>query len=92
LSYSTHGCRKHTTHRIAQSNARIPGLDGDNVHLRCRDYRDGEHKTLVLEAPELIRRFLLHVLPKGLMPVRHYGLLANRCRGAKGVGPRYPIE
>ncbi len=68
------------THRIAMSNARILGLDGDNVHLRYRDYRDGEHKTLLLEAPERVRRFLLHVLPKGLMRVRHYGLLANRCR------------
>jgi len=40
----------------------------------------GEHKTLRLAAPDLIRRFLLHVLPKGLMRVRHYGLLGNRCR------------
>ncbi len=68
------------TYRIALSNARILGLDGDNVHLRYRDYRDGEHKTLLLEAPERVRRFLLHVLPKGLMRVRHYGVLANRCR------------
>jgi len=45
-----------------------------------RDYRDGAHETLVLQAAELLRRFLLHVLPKGLMRVRHYGLLANRCR------------
>jgi len=58
------------------------GLDDDQVSLRYRDYRDGQHKTLTLEAPEFIRRFLLHVLPKGLMlRVRRYGLLANRCRG-----------
>jgi len=68
------------THRIAISNARILGLDGDKVHVSYRDYRDGAHKTLVLQAAELLRRFLLHVLPKGLMRVRHYGLLANRCR------------
>jgi len=68
------------THRIAISNARILGVDGDKVHVSYRDYRDGEHKTLVLQAAELLRRFLLHVLPKGLMRVRHYGLLANRCR------------
>jgi len=67
-------------HRIAISNARILGLDDDQVSLSYRDYRDGGHKTLTLEAPELIRRFLLHVLPKGLMRMRHYGLLANRCR------------
>jgi len=65
----------HPSHR--HSNARILGLDGDKVHLRYRDYHDGEHKTLVLQAAELLRRFLLHVLPKGLMRVRHYGLLAN---------------
>jgi len=40
--------------------------------------RDGLHKTLTLDAPEFIRRFLLHVLPTELMRVRHYGLLANR--------------
>jgi len=68
------------THRIAISNARILGVDGDQVHVSYRDYRDGEHKTLVLQAAELLRRFLLHVLPKGLMRARHYGLLANRCR------------
>jgi len=69
------------THRIAISNARILGVDGDKVHVSYRrDYRDGEHKTLVLQAAELLRRFLLHVLPKGLMRVRHYGLLGNRCR------------
>jgi len=65
------------THRIALGNARILGPDDDQVSLR---YRDGEHKTLTLEAPELIRRCLLHLLPQGLMRVRHYGLLGNRCR------------
>ena len=55
-------------------------MDGDKVHVSYRDYRDGEHKTLVLQAAKLLRRFLLHVLPKGLMRVRHYALLANRCR------------
>jgi len=55
-----------------EENARILGLD-DQVSLSDRDYRDGEHKTLTLDAPEFIRRFLLHLLPKGLMRVRHYG-------------------
>jgi len=61
------------THRIAISNARILGLYDDQVSLSDRDYRDGQHKTLTLDAPEFIRRFLLHVLPKWLMRVRHYG-------------------
>jgi len=68
------------THRIAISNARILGLDGEQVRIAYRDSRDGQNKTLQLQAPELIRRFALHILPKGLMRVRHYGLLANRCR------------
>jgi hypothetical protein len=68
------------THRIALSNARLLGRDGDQVSLAYRDYHDGQNKTMELEAPELIRRFVLHILPKGLTRVRHYGLLANRCR------------
>jgi hypothetical protein len=69
------------THRIAISDARLVGLDGERVALRCRDYRDGaRHKTVWLDGVELVRRFLLHVLPKGFMRIRHYGLLANRCR------------
>jgi len=64
------------TDRIAISNARIQGLEDDQVSPGYRDYRDGQHKTLTLDAPEFIRRFLLHVLPKGLMRVRHYGCWA----------------
>jgi len=68
------------THRIALSKAGILGLDDDPVSLSDRDDRDGGHKTLTVDAPELIRRFLLHLLPKGLMRVRHYRLLGHRCR------------
>jgi len=50
------------------------------VSLTYRGYRDGRYETLTLDAPEFIRHFLLHVLPKGLMRVRHYRLPANRCR------------
>jgi len=62
------------------SNARILGLDDNQVSRSYRDYRDGQHKTLTLDFPEFIRRFLLHVLPKRLMRVRHYGLPGNLCR------------
>ncbi len=49
--------------------------------LRYKDYRDRDrHKRLALDGEEFVRRFLLHILPKGLMRVRHYGFLANRCR------------
>ena len=68
------------THRIALSDRRLIGIDATRVGLHYRDYRDGgRHKTTWLEGTELVRRFLLHVLPKGLMRIRHYGFLANRC-------------
>ncbi|MBB3141485.1 IS91 family transposase [Halomonas organivorans] len=69
------------TRRIAISNARILAVDDHQVTLRVKDYRDRERpKPLVLAGEEFVRRFLLHILPKGLMRVRHYGFLANRCR------------
>jgi hypothetical protein len=68
------------SHRIALSDHRLqPGSDGQ-VRLKYKDYRDNRHKIMDLDPQELIRRYLLHVLPKGLMRIRHYGFLANRCR------------
>jgi len=72
------------SHRIALSDSRL--LDGTEgqVQLRYKDYRDHDrHKVMSLSGEELIRRFLLHILPKGLMRIRYYGFLANRCRKAK---------
>ena len=72
------------THRIALTNARILALDETTVTLRYKDYRDGgRHKRLTLAGEEFVRRFLLHVLPRGLMRVRHFGFLANRGRAEK---------
>jgi len=72
------------THRIAITDARIVRVDDENVTLRYKDYADQDrHKTLTLEGPEFVRRFLMHIVPKGLMRVRHYGFLANRCRRRK---------
>jgi hypothetical protein len=66
------------SHRIALTDGRILDLDGERVRLDYQDYRDGgHHKVLSLSGEELIRRFLLHVLPKGFMRVRHFGFLAN---------------
>lgn len=72
------------THRIALSNNRILGLEGDTVSFAWRDYAD-EQQSKILKLPvcEFIRRFLLHVLPKNFMRIRHYGLLANRARQHK---------
>ena len=72
------------THRVAISNNRLIGFDGDEVQFRWKDYRhDSRQKVMSLAAPEFIRRFLLHVLPSGLQRIRHYGLLANRHRAEK---------
>jgi hypothetical protein len=72
------------THRIAISNHRILGLEDGKVAFRYRDYRDGDRqKVLRLSVHEFLRRFLLHVLPKRFVRIRHYGLLANRHRAEK---------
>jgi hypothetical protein len=70
------------THRIAISNQRIIDTNKDQVRFSYKDYRDGRSKFMALDHSEFIRRFLMHVLPKGLMRIRHYGILANRCRKA----------
>lgn len=69
------------THRVAISNHRLVDFDGERVRFRWRDYAHGsKHKVMTLSADEFIRRFLLHVLPRGLVRIRHYGLQANRDR------------
>jgi len=68
------------THRIAITNRRILSMDNDQIRFSYHDYRDNRSKIMALDCHEFIRRFLMHVLPKGLMRIRHYGLLANRCR------------
>ena len=68
------------THRIAISNRRILSIDKDQVRFRYKDYHDDQSKIMALDYREFIRRFLRHVLPKGFMRLRHYGILANRCR------------
>ncbi len=68
------------THRVAISNARLISADDRAVTFKCKDYRlkgPDRYKTTTLKPHEFIRRFLLHVLPKGLHRIRHYGLLAN---------------
>jgi putative transposase len=68
------------THRVAIANSRLVALDERGVTFRYKDYRrDGEarYRTMTLSAAEFIRRFLLHVLPKGFHRIRHYGLLAS---------------
>jgi hypothetical protein len=72
------------THRIAISNHRLLRLQDGIVHFQWRDYRDHDQvKIMKLPASEFLRRFLLHVLPRGFMRIRHFGLLANRHRASK---------
>jgi hypothetical protein len=69
------------THRIAISNARLVSLTDGIVQFRWKDYADRGHtKIMALDVDEFLRRFLLHVLPRGFVRIRHFGLLANRQR------------
>ena len=68
------------THRVAISNSRLLALDGNGVTFKWKDYRaEGRErqKIMTLAADEFIRRFLIHVLPRGFHRIRHYGLFAN---------------
>ncbi|MCB1938199.1 MAG: IS91 family transposase [Rhodocyclaceae bacterium] len=69
------------THRVAVSNERIIGIDGDDVLLRVRSRQAGAERRVVrLSGVEFIARFLAHVLPSGFKRIRHYGLLASACK------------
>ena len=73
------------THRVALSNHRLLAIDGGAVSFSWKDYRQGGRlKTLRLAAGEFLRRFLLHVLPRGFVRIRYFGFLAN-CRGESGI-------
>jgi Putative transposase/Transposase zinc-binding domain len=79
------------THRVAISNRRLVAADADAVAFRWKDYRidgPGRWKTMTLAPHEFIRRFLMHVLPKGFHRIRHYGLFANGNRAANIVRAR----
>lgn len=100
--YSKH-CLSHTetvvaylgryTHRIAITNHRILEVDEHGVLIRYKDYRDHDrHKILHLEGEEFVRRYLLHILPKGFTRVRYYGFLANRNREDKLALIRQALE
>jgi hypothetical protein len=82
------------TYRIAISNGRLISMKDGKVSFRWKDRAHGDkEKTLTLEAGEFMRRFLLHVIPEGLMRIRHYGLFSNtskhkliaRCKELLGI-------
>ena len=89
------------THRVAISNRRLVSADATSITFKWKDYRiDGpeRYSTMTLAPHEFIRRFLMHVLPKGLHRIRHYGVLANanraltiaRIRELLAMPPRRP--
>jgi len=71
------------THRVAIANSRLIACDEHGVTFKWKDYRNKQrcrHKTMTLTADEFMRRFLIHVLPRGFHRIRHYGLFANTAR------------
>jgi hypothetical protein len=67
----------------AIANSRLIAFDAERVTFRWKDYRTKEqqrYKTMALDTEEFIRRFLIHVLPRGFHRIRHYGWLANSRR------------
>jgi hypothetical protein len=72
------------THRVAISNHRIRSLENGRVSFEWKDYAHrSQTKLMTLDAVEFLRRFLLHVLPTGLVRIRQFGFLANRVRKCK---------
>ena len=71
------------THRIAISNRRLVSMDNQTVTFRWKDYaHNNRPRTMTLDAAEFLRRFLMHVVPRGFVRIRHFGLFANRVRTA----------
>jgi hypothetical protein len=71
------------THRVAISNARLVDLVDGTVRFRWKDYADHDRpKVMALSADEFLRRFLLHIVPRGFVRIRYFGLLANHRRRA----------
>jgi len=80
------------THRIAIGNERIVSIADERVSFRYRDRRHGNRRrVLTVTGPEFVRRFLLHVLPKHFVRLRHYGLFANAYRSARVAQARVSL-
>ena len=64
------------THKVAIGNHRLLNIGESGVTFRWRDYRDNKEKIMTLEGTEFLRRFCRHILPKGFVRIRHYGILS----------------
>jgi hypothetical protein len=72
------------THRVAISNARLVGMDQRDVRFTWQDRQHGNRRrVMTLSGPAFLRRFLLHVLPRGFVRIRYFGFLANRHRASR---------
>jgi hypothetical protein len=81
------------THRVAISNHRLVDVRDDQVTFRWKDYRHGSQvRLMTVSAEEFLRRFCLHVLPKGFVRIRFYGFLAPRCRTEALSRCRYALD
>jgi hypothetical protein len=83
------------THRVAVANRRLVAADDAGIAFRWKDYRidgPGRWKTLRLHPHEFIRRFLMHVLPKGFHRIRHYGLFASANRAESIAAARALLD
>jgi hypothetical protein len=82
------------THKIAISNHRISNVEDGKVSFSYKDYKHGAvKKEMTLDASEFIRRFAMHILPKGFVRIRHYGILSSTSKSACAVivKPKYII-
>jgi hypothetical protein len=72
------------THKIAISNHRIKEIDADTITFSYKDYKQkAVKKEMTLSHAEFIRRFALHILPKGFVKIRHYGFLSSTWKRKK---------
>lgn len=72
------------THKIAISNHRLKSIAGNTVSFTWKDYREGgKKKVMTLDAMEFVRRFAMHILPKGFVRIRHYGILSSTAKRKK---------
>jgi len=71
------------THKIAISNHRIKNIEDGKVRFTYKDYKHGStKKEMTLDAFEFIRRFAMHILPKGFVRIRHYGITSSTSKSA----------
>ncbi len=80
------------THRTAISNERIRSLNTQQVAFSVRADDKGGKRVIRLEGTEFVRRFLLHVLPKGIKRLRHFGVLSSACKKAKLGAARQTLQ